>query len=149
VVATRSGALADRIEHGITGFIAPARADALLAQLSELNTKREALAAMRTRLLNLPSRGLEEMVRDYLDLLPAAVVRTGPNAAAGPADINSLLSAGSHRTPEESLLARTLMVNPEATWMQALRAFWRFTCLKASRSPRLPPLVKRVMARLS
>jgi glycosyltransferase involved in cell wall biosynthesis len=148
VVATDSGALADRIAHGVTGFIAPARAEALLDQLRELDGRRDQLATMRGHLLRAPSRGLEEMVLEYLELLPAPAPRTGIAASSAQAHAASILSAALDRSHEQAALARTLVVNPEVTWMQALRGFWRFTCLKASQSPRLPTLLKRLAARL-
>jgi len=144
VVATNSGALADRIEHGVTGFLAPANAQALLTQLRQLDGQRPKLREMRQRLLASPRRGLPEMVQDYLELVPARARSNVGNRGAG-----HWPSLAVPASAERLTYHRTLVVNPQVTWLQALRGFWQFTCDKASRSPRLPIKVRRLLDRLA
>jgi hypothetical protein len=65
------------------------------------------------------------------------MVRGGTAAEAGQTGLRG------SRSP----LHRTLMVNPQVTWLQAAQGFWLFTCQKAARSPRLPSVIKRLFGR--
>lgn len=150
VVATANGALADRIEDGVTGYLTDARADALLARLRHLDGDRGALQRMRAHLLSLPTRGLRAMLDDYLALLP--VSHAAPGAPSPLAEMAQVAIASTHQETTGAnrtgrALHKTLLVNPEVTWLQAARGFWLFTCQKAARSPRLPVAIKRLFAR--
>ncbi len=144
VLATANGALADRIEDGVNGFLEPADTAALLARLRQLHEQRHRLDVVRQRVRNLPRRSLLDMVRDYDDLLPRrAWKREAPVWLAKQAALQAdPLMDGAHRPA----YLRMLQVNPEVTWLQALRGFWLFTCAKAARSPRLPARVRRWFA---
>ena len=150
VLATDSGALADRVEPGVTGHLVAADAQAILAQLAVLNQQREGLATMRAEILRRPARTLDAMLRDYEALLPrAAHAPSAPARAALLASLQRAAQASSepgglrtHRPAHQ----QSVQVNPEVTWWQAARGFWQFTCLKASRSPRLPGWLQRWFA---
>jgi hypothetical protein len=155
VVGTASGALADRIEHGVSGYLAEASATAVLDRLRALNGDREALQRMRLHLLSLPTRGLRAMLDDYLALLPASPAQDKGGAAPGLTLLEGAMVRGGTAAEagqtglrgSRSPLHRTLMVNPQVTWLQAAQGFWLFTCQKAARSPRLPSVIKRLFGR--
>lgn len=151
VVATDSGALADRVVDGVTGYLVEARADALLRRLQQLNGDRPALQRMRAHLLTLPARGIQDMLRDYLALMPSPA-RKGAGAHRKPPELAMMegdpapgIGTGAGRSSNG--LHKALLVNPQATWLQAARAFWQFTYQKAVSSPRLPAPVKRLLGR--
>ncbi len=69
-VATRTGAFAERIEHGRTGWLIEPSAPALVAQLRELDARRGLLGAVRETLAQLPGWNREDMVAAYHALTP-------------------------------------------------------------------------------
>ena len=71
VIATRVGALAERIVDGETGFLVEPRADAIAQRVTTLASQRDALAHVRERLRAQPARTLADMAADYRTLLPA------------------------------------------------------------------------------
>jgi len=85
VIATRLGALAERIRDGVDGFLVPADADAIVTKIASLCANPSALAGARATLAQLPQRTLADMVADYRELLPAAPEGTRyALAVAGP-----------------------------------------------------------------
>jgi glycosyltransferase involved in cell wall biosynthesis len=145
VVATASGALADRITHGQDGFLVEPEVPALLNLLSELNTNREVLRAMKERLSGLATRSVHAMVSDYDRLLVRSFYfdsKTTAGEEISPALVTALQTQKGSHAPH----ARLLQVNPEATWLQAVEGFWQYTCGKAARSPRLPAWIQRWFA---
>ena len=77
VIATRLGALAERIRDGVDGFLVAPHADAIVATIARLNRERAPLLAARRALQQIPQRTLVDMCADYRGLLPAP-----PRAAA-------------------------------------------------------------------
>ncbi len=69
-IATRLGALAERIHDGVDGFLVAATAADVLAAVAHLQTDRSALARARQALAKIPQRTLVDMTSDYADLLP-------------------------------------------------------------------------------
>ncbi|MEO7916744.1 MAG: glycosyltransferase, partial [Dokdonella sp.] len=65
VIATRIGALAERIDDGRTGLLVEPSADAVIAKVAELARDRRALAVIRQTLVATPSISLEAMASDY------------------------------------------------------------------------------------
>lgn len=154
VVATAHGALADRIEQGLTGFAEPADAWALLQRLRLLAANRDLLSSMRLRLLSQTTRTVEQMVKDYDALLVRSGGRGNTTAVHTSHAMQAMPDASSDAERSQGIGGRrkpphlsALHVNPEVTWRQAAAAFWQFTCLKASRSPRVPPSMQRWFAR--
>lgn len=72
VIATAGGALGERIRDGITGLLAPATADAVLAQVARLDADRSLLAALQREVATEPIPTVEEMVAGYHTLLPVS-----------------------------------------------------------------------------
>lgn len=136
VLACRIGSLAERIEEGVNGFLVEPTREQLLTRLKELAGRRDDLATIRRNLLGSPQRTSTDMVDDYVRLLPALggdVVhrppRQIPSAAPKAADVIA--------QP-----VRTLSVDPQVRYMEAFRAFVRYTLTKAAHSPRLPSFLR-------
>lgn len=70
VLATRLGAFAERIEAGVTGFLADPSSDALENTLRMLVTDRACLRKVRERVERRPVRTLQDMVDDYRRATP-------------------------------------------------------------------------------
>lgn len=138
VVATASGALADRIEDGVSGYLVPAQAQSVLQRLRQLNQARDELQRMRAHLLSLPTRSLKDMLQDYQALWPN--LPPARAAQSTPVQVTHQVRA---RRPAYS---QSLLVSPQVTWLQAARGFLQYTLEKASRSPRLPHRIKRWLA---
>ncbi|HEY0181021.1 MAG TPA: glycosyltransferase [Dokdonella sp.] len=73
VVATRVGALAERIDDGVDGFLVEPSADAVVARVAALAAEPAALAAVRDRLAAHREPDAADAARAYLELL-----RIGP-----------------------------------------------------------------------
>jgi GT2 family glycosyltransferase/glycosyltransferase involved in cell wall biosynthesis len=82
VIATRIGALAERIVDGETGFLVEPRADAIAQGIAQLAAQRDALARVRDRLRELPARTLADMATDFRSLLPVEPRPVGEVSAA-------------------------------------------------------------------
>lgn len=150
VVATDTGALADRVQHGVDGWLVPADADALLQQLRSLHEERHRLAPVRTALGLRSHASVRDMVAAYDRLLQRPLVASadGTGHEALPTPQRGASDTGSHRLELQARpgYAEVLQVNPQVTWKAACRAFWQYTCHKASRSPRLPAGLQRWFA---
>ncbi len=68
VVATRIGALAERIRDGVDGFLADVDADAIVACIAGLAADRARLDVVRTSLATFQERDLAAMAADYAAL---------------------------------------------------------------------------------
>ncbi len=71
-VATNLGSFAERITHGVNGFLFEPCAEDLLSCLRNLHADRAGLQRIRAHLLQLRMRTAAEMVADYHRLLPLA-----------------------------------------------------------------------------
>jgi O-antigen biosynthesis protein len=71
VVATRLGALAERIRGGVDGWLVAPDAEDIARTVSELSADRSKLIEVRAQLRKNPRRGIVEMAADYTDLLSA------------------------------------------------------------------------------
>ncbi len=69
VVATRIGALAERIEDGVDGFLVDANADAVVSRIMALAADRSALERVHATLATLDATTPQQMARDYHALL--------------------------------------------------------------------------------
>jgi GT2 family glycosyltransferase/glycosyltransferase involved in cell wall biosynthesis len=72
VLATRLGALAERITDGVDGFLAAPDAPAVAAAIDSLRADPARLARVHDTLARQPLRSLADMAADYRDLLPLA-----------------------------------------------------------------------------
>jgi len=68
-IATRLGAFADRIEHGVTGWLIEPTAPALLACIDHLERNADDLSRVRSAIANAPIKSSGEMVAEYADLI--------------------------------------------------------------------------------
>ncbi len=72
VLATRLGALAERITDGVDGFLVAPEAAAIVSAIDALREHPERLARARAALAGKPVRSLGDMAADYRDRLPIA-----------------------------------------------------------------------------
>jgi len=72
VLATRLGALAERVHDGVDGFLVDPEPAAIVAAIARLAADRRPLATARAALRKNPQRTLVDMAADYRDLLPTA-----------------------------------------------------------------------------
>ena len=100
VIATRIGALAERITDGENGFLVDVQIDAIVARVAQLGRERSALKQVRERLLSTPVRSLAQMAADYAPLL-ASVDMKPPTATK-----NTNAPRNSVRPRREPLRAR-------------------------------------------
>ena len=95
VIATRLGALAERVRDGVTGWLVEPNADSIAERVRALARDRAPLARARETLQHLPRRAIADMVADYAPLLPrvAGHVALTPPQAPGPDRITALTRA--------------------------------------------------------
>ena len=95
-IATRVGALAERIDDGETGFLAEPDAAALLARIGAIAAAPQQLQQVRARLQALAPRTLAQMSADYAALLPQLPRDASPQALrqASPEQIQLLVQHG-------------------------------------------------------
>lgn len=90
VLATRIGSFVERIEDGVTGFLAEPEPTAILERLRQLHLNRRELENVHRNLTQFPSRSAGAMVQDYNDLQPRRLSRrdyfNGPKAPKPVAD---------------------------------------------------------------
>jgi len=70
VIATRLGALAERVSDGVDGFLVAPDADDVLATIGRLQRDRATLARARDAVASKPLRTPADMAADYRELLP-------------------------------------------------------------------------------
>ncbi len=78
VLATALGALRDRIEDGVDGFLVAPDADAIVLRVGDLLAQPGQLIDVREQLAARPTRTLEDMRADYAPLLPSTAQRGYP-----------------------------------------------------------------------
>jgi len=139
VLASRIGSLADRIRDGENGYLVDTGRAAVLDRLRKIAAERDALAGMRERLMNSPVRTREQMVADYRALLPTGRRRRLAAASVAAAAMSTAGGPGTGR-----IALGPISVDPEVTYLQAARAFARYTLGKAAHSPRLPRALRRL-----
>jgi O-antigen biosynthesis protein len=71
VIATKLGALAERIRDGVDGFHVPPDAARIAEVIAELHAHRDRLDAARATLVQTPHRSLETMTGEYVTFLPS------------------------------------------------------------------------------
>ncbi|HVF35966.1 MAG TPA: glycosyltransferase, partial [Candidatus Saccharimonadia bacterium] len=134
VVATRIGALAERIADGDDGWLADANPDALVAVIERVARDPAALAAMRERLLRHAPRPVEALVSDWRDAL-ALPRHAAPRYAVttlAPRDLEaaeraerSTRVAARERAQRETLAAQQRELVARADWAASLERLSR------------------------
>lgn len=139
VLATAIGSYNDRIEDGVSGFLAPPEAEALRQRLLALNENRALLQTVKRHLTTLPIRGRDDMVQDYHRLLPLDAYSPTAYFGAGKA----------HRQLSHDDRALPVSVRGDLTYRQALAGFLDYTRRKIEGSPQLGYRRKCLLLRLS
>lgn len=133
VVATNLGSFADRIEHGVNGFLCPPQAEAIAARLLSIAADRTCLQTIRANLADFRHRSVAEMIADYHALLPVSEFSASRYLiAASLADSLTLV-----QTP------KTLHIDAQAPFGQVLREFGEYVNRKLLDTPRLKSWQKR------
>ncbi len=116
VVATRVGALGERIEDGVDGFLVEPAAMAIAARVRALDADRSPLARVRAALAGRREPGLADMADAYARLLGGIAAR--PAAAA------ALLDAGSQQlaAAADALAQSRTQAGAQAAELAALAA---------------------------
>lgn len=94
-IATRVGALAERIDDGVNGFLSAPDAQSVVACVAALAAAPERLRQVRAQLRTLAPRSLAQMAADYAALLPAgSAVAVPPLRQPDAAQIQALVQQG-------------------------------------------------------
>ena len=72
VIASRLGALGERIRDGVDGFLVEPNAASIIATIARLRADHGALASARAALVQIPQRSLVDMAAEYRNLLPVS-----------------------------------------------------------------------------
>lgn len=142
VLACANGALADRVQEGVNGFLTPAHAHEVVQRLRQLRDDRTALLRVKAHLQQQPARTRVDMLHEYRALMDDLPRRRPFSEASVDGHTPSVPAAP---VPMPQGVERWLQVNPEATWKQAAQAFWAYTRRKALRSPRVGGVIKRLL----
>lgn len=148
VLACRVGSLADRVREGENGALVEPDATAIAGRLREFATQRDLLAKMSARLRSEAQPSCATMVARYAPLLPALVGRAESDSQRRTrlSDHGRLETHAPQAMTSGRIALGPLSVDPQVTYLQAARAFVRFTLYKAMHSPRVPVLLRRLIA---
>jgi len=127
VIATRLGALAERIRDGIDGFLVEPDAVAVAGMVARLHADPAALARARVNLAQQPMRTLQDMTADYDALLPQGT-RQSPRhviADAGPEDLVAQMRAAQLGQSSRACAALKAELEARQTELER-RAEWAF-----------------------
>ena len=91
VIATRLGALAERVADGVDGFLVAPNAADIVATVARLRADRVALVSARANLAREPQRTLAQMLSDYRGLLPHSP-RVGKGYRLADATIDGMIA---------------------------------------------------------
>lgn len=106
VIASRVGALAERIRDGVDGFLVAPEPAAVVTLVAALHAEPERLANARHTLANRASRSLAEMVADYRALL-ALPAHTAPRHRLGEGSLAATQAL--HRADQIASLTRSVL----------------------------------------
>ncbi|KAB2897115.1 MAG: glycosyltransferase, partial [Dokdonella sp.] len=125
VIATRVGALAERIEDGVDGLLVAPQPDALVARVAALAADRQVLERIRGRLAASDVAGIEAMAlahRAVLALPASAALRHPLAPAAG--DALRLAVASAARVELQARLARLQQAHAQLQAESTRRGDW-------------------------
>ncbi len=126
VLASRLGALAERIDDGVNGFLVAPDADAILTAIARLREQPRALERVRAALVRPRVRTLHDMATGYRDLLPAVhrAVRY-PLIEAVPAQIAAQMRAAEIGMAQRDIATRKQQIADQQHELER-RAEWAF-----------------------
>jgi GT2 family glycosyltransferase/glycosyltransferase involved in cell wall biosynthesis len=124
VIATRVGALAERIADGVDGFLVEPDAAAIVARVAALAAARESLAAVKAHLATLPVRDLPAMAGDYAGLLAAHGHKGVPAAQPAAPELLELLARSGELSAARARIAALARTLREQTAELDARAEW-------------------------
>jgi GT2 family glycosyltransferase/glycosyltransferase involved in cell wall biosynthesis len=115
VLATSVGSLAERIEHGRTGWLVPATTSALVAGLRVRAADPAGTAAVRATLATLALRDTQAMARDHAAALPLPACAVARYAVArdSPADLQLARADSAATRAHNDLVAQTRALRAE------------------------------------
>jgi len=124
-IATRMGAFAERIEHGLSGLLVDANAAAIVAQIAALQSDRRPLQRIQKELQRRTPRSLTPMRNEYMPLLPSGDRPPLRYAVtqAGPSDLARALLADTLSDTEMRLASATKRLREQELEL-AKRADW-------------------------
>lgn len=125
VIATKLGALAERIEDGVNGWLVAPDAQAIAARVATLARDRAALARVRASLRRLSPHGIAEMVAEYQPYLPrAARAATRPLPQLPSIDRLTALTRATELAWASRSLDETRKMHAEQTHELQVRTDW-------------------------
>lgn len=141
VLATAMGALQERIAVGRSGWLAEPDAESLLAEVSGLAMRRDVIATVRSFLAAHREPTAPQMVAAYADVLPCT--QSIPL-------IRYRLPRRSFRNPyaqsEPAQVSAAMVFDAQQPYRHIFLEFVRYSARKAEVSPKLPPVVGRLIA---
>ena len=131
-VATDLGAFSDRIREGENGWLVAPHSESIKQKVDWLSDNRKELVRVREALLTTQQRSTEDVVGQYLQLLPPADVSliSRPLCRSVVSDLGVRLDQGE---PSQ----KALFVRPGASYRLALFQFLMYSKQKIQSSPRL------------
>ena len=132
-IATHLGAFADRIEHGVNGWLIEPSTTALLELIAYLEATPDSLHSARMAILAAPQQSASDMVRAYTDLLPDRHTFRSKTAM-------TLIQTISDDRAEA--MAGPVIGSAEHAYAQVLRSFLEYTENKLHHSTRVPTWLK-------
>ena len=133
-IATRLGAFADRIEHGVNGWLIEPSMTSLLELIKYLEATPDSLHSARMAILAAPQQSSNDMVRAYTDLLPDRPTFRSKTA------MNFLQTTNSD--DHTQLIAGPIIGSGEHPYSQVLYSFLKYTENKLHHSTRVPSWLK-------
>lgn len=131
VVATRLGAFEERVEEGVTGWLADPVAGQLLARLQQLQVDRSVLRRASQALQQVLPASAADMVESYHQILPQS---------EGIPLQRYYRPRASYMNPyamESAATAPQLIVDPQMSYRMALADFLQYSATKVGNSPKV------------
>ena len=131
VVATRLGAFEERVEEGVTGWLADPVAEQLLARLQQLQVDRSVLRRASQALQQVLPASAADMVESYHQILPQS---------EGIPLQRYYRPRASYMNPyamDSAVTAPQLIVDPQMSYRMALADFLQYSATKVGNSPKV------------
>ena len=134
-VVTTVGSFLDRVQDGVSGWLYEPRADALVRTLRRLEASPHFIDQVVERLVKMPFRTSQDMVRDYHDLTPVAFWDGKRRVFLCP--------EGSQGEPPMPSPKRALYIDPQAPFRSVLVQFMDYVEMKIHNTPRWLPIFRK------